>query len=196
MLEDSAGSTYHGLSLTLNRKLADEFELSASYTFSKTIDDASDFDEQPENPFNLRAECALSRNHQGHRFVLSALYDLPFGEEEEKGAKPRQRGDNSELLGEVLGHIEVAPIVTIGSGPPINPLTGLDSNRSHAFPFSSRPFGYGRNTLKTPSFATVDLRVLKYFHVGDIDVIKQIECFYDKSSLPCSVRSIHLEDPI
>ncbi|HWN99519.1 MAG TPA: TonB-dependent receptor, partial [Blastocatellia bacterium] len=167
LLEDSATSTYHGVSLTLNRRLADEFEFSASYTFSKTIDDASDFDEQPENPFNLRAERALSRNHQGHRFVLSALYDLPFGEEEEKDAKPGQRKDKSNFLSEVLGHIEVAPIVTIGSGRPINPLTGLDSNRSHAFPLSSRPLGFGRNTLKTPSLATVDLRVLKYFHLGE-----------------------------
>src|SRR5262249_56212896 len=83
-LEDSATSTYNGLTLALNKRLSNEFELLASYTLSKTTDDASDFDEQPQNPYDLRAERALSRQDVRHRFVLSSLLDLPFGEEEEK----------------------------------------------------------------------------------------------------------------
>src|SRR5262249_22003168 len=166
-LEDSATSTYHGLSVTLNRRLSNDFELSASYTVSKTIDDASDFDEHPQNPFNNAGERGLSRIDQRQRFVLSALYDLPFGEEEEKAGKHHPQKRSSAVLAEVFGHIEMAPIVTIGSGRPVNPLTGLDSNLSHPFPLSSRPLGFGRNTLKTPGFATVDLRVLKYVPIGE-----------------------------
>ena len=60
-------------------------------------------------------------------------------------------------------HIEVAPIVTVGSGRPVNPLTGVDSNRSDAFPLSSRPLGLARNSLKTGGLANVDFRVVKYF---------------------------------
>jgi hypothetical protein len=164
-LEDSARSTYNGLFLALNRRLNREFELSASYTFSKAIDDASDFNEQPETPFNVRAERALSRNHQGHRFVASALYDLPLGEDEEN-AQAQTSGRPSRVVG-LLSHIEVAPIVTIGSGRPVDPLSGVDSNQSDAFPLSARPLGVGRNTLKTPAFATVDLRVLKYLRLGE-----------------------------
>jgi hypothetical protein len=168
-LEDSASSTYHGLSLALNRRLANEFELSASYTFSKAIDDASDFDEQPQNPFDLRSDRGLSRNHQQHRVVVSALYDLPFGDEDEKkGQSPKQRGNGiADRLSGVLEHIEVAPIVTLGSGRPVNPLTGLDSNRSDAFPISSRPLGFARNALQTSRFAAVDIRVLKYLPIGE-----------------------------
>src|SRR5205807_6589238 len=66
-LEDSASSTYNGVSFTLNRRMADELEFSASYTLSKTYDDASDFNEQPQNPFDLRAERAVSRQHQQQR---------------------------------------------------------------------------------------------------------------------------------
>ena len=59
-LEDSASSAYNGVSLTLNRRMSDELEFSGSYSLSKTFDDASDFTEQPQNPWNLRAERALS----------------------------------------------------------------------------------------------------------------------------------------
>jgi hypothetical protein len=163
-LEDSASSTYHGLTLALNKRLSNEFELLASYTLSKTIDDASDFDEQPANPYDLRAERALSRQDVRQRFVLSALFDLPFGDDEEdKGGSKERDG----LLAEVLGHIEVAPIVTLSSGRPVNALTGADEERGHAFPLASRPLGFARNALSTPRLINFDVRALKYFPFGE-----------------------------
>ncbi len=165
-IEDSASSAYNGFSLTLNRREKD-FTLSASYTVSKTIDDASDFAEQPQNPFDLRNERALSLNDQAQRFVLSGLFDLPFGSEEEPGrANATSQKTYSSFLDRLLGHVELAPIITISSGRPINPLTGLDTNRSHAFPLSSRPLGFERNSLRTPVTATVDLRLLKTFYIS------------------------------
>ena len=158
--ENHASSTYDGLSLSLNRRLSNEIEFSGSYTLSKAIDDASDFNEQPENPYLLRAERALSANDQRHRFVFSGTFDLPFGDEEQ-GEKP------SGVIAKLFGNIETAPILTIGSGRPISPLTGFDANRSGAFPLSSRPLGFGRNSLRTGTHAQLDLRVLKFFKVGE-----------------------------
>jgi hypothetical protein len=162
-LEDSANSTYKGLTLALNKRMSNEFELLASYTLSKTRDDASDFDEQLQNPFDLRSERALSRQDVRHRFVLSALFDLPFGEEEEKGAG----SERDILIGKILGHIEIAPIVTLSSGRPVNPLTGADEEHSRAFPLASRPSGFARNALRTSRFINFDLRALKYFPMGE-----------------------------
>ena len=162
-LEDSASSTYNGLTVALNKRLSHEFELLASYTFSKTRDDASDFDEQPANPYDLQAEGAFSRQDVRQRFVLSALFDLPFGDEEEKGAGK----EKNDLLARTLSHIEMAPIVTLSSGRPVNPLTGADEERGSAFPLTSRPLGFGRNALRTPRFINVDLRALKYFPFGE-----------------------------
>ena len=158
LIEDSASSTYHGLSFSVNRQI-EGFTLSASYTLSKTIDDASDFSEQPQNPFDLRSERALSLNSQAQRFVLSGLFDLPFGNDEETGSQSQKK--RSGFLDRMLRSVELAPIITAGSGLPVNPLTGLDSSRSHAFPLSSRPLGLGRDTLRTPPLAMVDLRILK-----------------------------------
>src|SRR6267378_3949149 len=158
--ENHASSVYNGLSLSLNRRLSNEISFSGSYTFSKAIADASDFNEQPENPYSLHAERALSSNDQRHRFVFSGTFDLPFADAEE-GKK------SSGMIAKLLDNIEAAPILTIGSGRPINPLTGFDANRSGAFPLSSRPLGFGRNSLATNSQVQFDLRVLKFFKVGE-----------------------------
>ena len=172
-LRDSAGSTYNGASLTLSRKMNEELEFSASYTLSKTYDNGSDFDEQPQNPFNLRAENALSRQHQQQRFVFNALWDLPIGEEEDKAGKA---GEGGGWLTETFSHIELAPIVTVESGRPVNPLTGLDSNRSHGFPLSSRLLAFGRNSLNSALLATIDFRVLKYLRFGGVKRLDLVYC--------------------
>ena len=158
--ENHASSVYKGLSFSLNRRLANEIEFSGSYTISKAIDDASDFDEQPENPYMIRTERALSSNDQRHRFVLSGTFDLPFGDEEET----KKRGG---LIAKLFGNIEAAPILIIGSGRPINPLTGFDADHSGAFALSSRPLGFGRNSLVSPGQVQFDLRVLKFFKIGE-----------------------------
>jgi len=162
-LENFASSTYNGLTLALNKRMSNEFELLASYTLSKTRDDASDFDEQPQNPFDLRSERALSRQDVRHRFVLNGLFDLPFGDEEEKGAG----SERDILIGKILGHVEIAPIVTFSAGRPVNAVTGADEVHNRAFPLASRPLGFARNALRTPRFMNFDLRVLKYFPFGE-----------------------------
>jgi outer membrane receptor for ferrienterochelin and colicin len=175
-LQNSARSTYNGASLTLSRRMNEELEFSASYTLSKTLDDGSDFDEQPESPFDPWAENAVSRQHQQQRFVFNALWDLPIGEEEDKGGKSEE---SAGWLTKTFSHIELAPILTLESGRPVNPLTGLDSNLSHAFPLSARPLGLGRNSLNTPALATMDFRVLKYFPFGGVKRLDVVAEFFN-----------------
>lgn len=158
--QNESSSSCHAVSLALNRRLADEVEFSGSYTFSKTLDDASDFAEQPQNPYNIHAERPVSTNDQRHRFVFSGTFDLPFGDEVE-GKRP------TSILPKLFGNIETAPILTVGSGRPVNPLVGFDANHNAAFPLSSRPLGLPRNALRTPNQIQLDLRILKYFKVGE-----------------------------
>ncbi len=168
-LEDSASSTHNGVSFTLNRRMSNELEFSGSYTLSKTYDDASDFDEQPQNPLNLVAERAVSLQHQQQRLVFNALWELPIGDEEP-----------------IFGHIQVAPIFTLDSGRPVNPLTGIDTYRTLAFPLSARPAGVGRNSYRTPLLANMDLRVLKFFPVGKtskLDVVAEAFNLFNRSNV-------------
>jgi hypothetical protein len=176
----------------LNRRLAQEFEFAVNYTFSKTMDDASDFNEQPQNPYDVRADRALSRNDQRHRLVVNGTFDLPIGDEDAPGS-------HQGLLVRIFKNIELAPIITVQSGQPVNPLTGLDSNGSQAWPLSARPATFGRNTLLTPTLAAIDFRALKFFPVGEhahLDLVaesfnllnhtnvSQINPFFGSGSLP------------
>jgi len=166
----SASSSYNGVTITLNRQFQDDFQILAGYTFSKTIDDGSYDTEQPQNPYAIRDERALSLQDQRHRFMLSGLWligpDLGDPADAAKNANPGP-------IMKALTGLEFAPIVSIASGFRANPITGLDSARQHIFPFSSRPFGYGRNSLSTPVNVDVDLRVLKMIPVasGHLDVV-------------------------
>jgi hypothetical protein len=179
-LEDSASSTYQGVSFTLNKRMSNELALSGSYTLAKTFDNASDFNEQPMNPFDLVSERAVSLQHQQQRFVFNALWDLPIGEEE-AGKPPKDNWVNR-----VFGHIQVAPILVMESGRPVNPLTGVDSNGSHPFPLSARPLGFGRNSLRTPKLANIDFRIVKYFPVGKtsrVDLVAEAFNLFNRANV-------------
>ncbi len=161
-LENSASSTYRGLSLAINKRFSNEITVLVSYTLSKVTDDASDFNEQPANPYNLRAERALSLQDVRNRFVVSGVFELPFGDEEGK-----VKGEKDNLLKEIFSNIEIAPIITLSSGRPVNALTGTDEERSRVFPPVSRPTGFSRNALRTPNFFNTDLRVVKYIPLSE-----------------------------
>ncbi len=180
-LQPTATSTYHGLTLVLNRRPANEIEWTTAYTWSHATDTASDFDEQPQNPYDLGAELADSRYDQRHRFVASALFDLPIGEEED-----RKPGEIPAWWQRAFGNIELAPIITIGSGRPVNPLVGLDVAGTHAFPFVDRPSGFTRNSLTLPSSATVDLRLLKFLNVpphGKLDFVAEAFNLFNRTNV-------------
>src|SRR5262249_45100670 len=172
-LQPTAASTYHGLTVSLNRRLANDVEWSGAYTWAHARDSASEFDEQPQNPHALADEWADSRYDQRHRLVASALFDLPIGDEDD-----RQPGRAQSAWILALSHIELAPMLTVGTGTPANVVTGGDDNRSRAFPFTSRPLGMSRNAARLPASATLDLRMIKFFNVkphGKLDVV--VEAF-------------------
>jgi outer membrane receptor protein involved in Fe transport len=79
-IEGSGNSTYHGLWITANKRLARGLQFNASYTFSKSIDYNS-LNSQGvivQNSFDVLSNRGLSDFDARHRFVFSGLYELPF----------------------------------------------------------------------------------------------------------------------
>ncbi len=75
---NTASSNYNGLQLSLRRNVG-ALQLSASYTYSHSIDDASSAgDTSFVDSNNLQLNRANSNFDQRHVFTLSYIYDLPF----------------------------------------------------------------------------------------------------------------------
>ena len=141
-LEQTANSTYQGAALSLHRRLRKDLSYLFTYSLAITHDDGSDYDEQPMDPSNIRADWGLSRQDQRHRFAASGLFDLPL----------------DSVPG--LNDITLAPIFTAGSGRPVNTC----SPRMSCAPghIRLRPArGFARNTATSPATVSLDLRVMK-----------------------------------
>lgn len=83
--ESSAGnSVFHAGSIRFRKRLAKGIGLSATYVYSKSIDDASSIGGGgvvvAQNPFDIAADRGLSSFDQRHKFTGNWIYDLPFGE--------------------------------------------------------------------------------------------------------------------
>jgi hypothetical protein len=71
-------SNYNAFQLSV-RHTSGPLTFLAGYTFSKSIDDASSYNDGTLNPLNYRLSRALSAFDVPHNFVISYDYLLPFG---------------------------------------------------------------------------------------------------------------------
>ena len=116
-IESRAASSYHALQARFQQRLARGLSALASYTFSKSLDDASNFfpsggdPNYPQNSYDLRAERARSNFDVRHRFTLSYAYDLPFG-------RGRAFAGDGGLVSTLLTGWQTFGIVTLQTGRP------------------------------------------------------------------------------
>ncbi len=93
LLESRANSNYHSLQARFQQRLTRGLTSLGSYTWSKSIDDASNFFSSagdpnfPQNSYDVRAERGRSNFDVRHRLSVSYSYDLPFGKGREYLAK-------------------------------------------------------------------------------------------------------------
>ncbi len=121
-----ANSAYNALEASLEKRFSHGISFLASYTFSKSIDDASSFNmtgsaskpvagenDLAQNPFDVAAERGRSLFDSTHRLVLSYQWSLPFWRHPHGWYQ------------QALGNWQLNGIATIMSG---TPFTVFDSN--------------------------------------------------------------------
>src|ERR1700678_310041 len=100
-----ASSSYNALQMMVQKRFSHGLQFQAAYTYSKSINDGSTF-EETLNPFNFRASRGLSLFNSKQRFVVSYDWELPIRKYE-------------GFAGKVLDDWEVSGITQFQSGFPI-----------------------------------------------------------------------------
>ena len=121
-----ANSSYNALEASLKKRFSHGISFLASYTYSKSIDDASSFNmtgsaakpvagenDLAQNPFDVAAERGRSLFDARHRFVLSYQWGLPFWNQPHNWYQ------------QALGNWQLNGIATLMTG---TPFTVFDSN--------------------------------------------------------------------
>ena len=145
VIQSTAHSTYHGGYVSLNAPISRRTTLLANYTLSRTLDDDSSTGPYSPvtavNPFALRQERAFSNLDQRQTLNVNAIVNLPVG-------------------------FKLDPFFVTHSGLPFNPIVGFatqgDANDQNARAILNG-LAAPRNLGRQPSFADLDLRLVKDF---------------------------------
>src|SRR5215510_6636726 len=130
-IESAGNSNYHAMTLRVERRFASGLSFLSSYSWSKSIDDGagistgSDSSGVAQDARNLRAERALSDFDVAPRWVLSYVYDLPFGKGKRIAPSNRGAGKVANLL---ASGWQMTGIMTMQTGRPFTVTLGRDQS--------------------------------------------------------------------
>jgi hypothetical protein len=140
-----AAAAYNSFQTSIEKRFSHGIQLQAAYTFSKSLDWASSF-EETVNPFNYKASRALSLFNSAQRFVINYVWDLPVRK-------------YSGFAGKVLDDWQVSGIIQFQSGFPIRIQTQDDDELISSLFF----LGAGAPQLNGP-VPIVDPKVVQTFN--------------------------------
>ena len=194
--ESSEGSSImHALNVRVRKRMSRGFSAGLSYTFSKSMDDASTIGGGAvvvaQNDKDLGAEWGLSSFDQRHRLSADYSIQLPFG--------PNRKWRNREgWLGHVVGGWLWNGAIAYSSGTPFtarilgNPgdvsrgtygtlradyngqpividqptIAGFFNTAAFSLPAAGTFGNAGRNTIAGPSNTNVNMTLMKSFSLG------------------------------
>jgi hypothetical protein len=193
--ETSASSIAHAAEARAERRFQSGFGFSASYRFSRSIDDATLISILPQNSHNLRAERGLSDFHMKHRMVFSGTYTLP-------GRRYALiKGWQMQAAGSLQSGTPLSAIVAndvSGTGSPIvnrpdllkdprisNPTVARFFDVSAFQIPNANTFGNsGRNVIAGPGLRNVDVALVRTLRPSDLTRAQLRADFYNVFNHP------------
>ncbi|MFZ3340945.1 MAG: TonB-dependent receptor [Terriglobales bacterium] len=151
--ESGASSVYHGMTVSLNKRMSNGLSFRLGYTWAHAIDDGQDalVAGQPatvQNSAAANSERGPSVTDQRSRLTIAAI------------GEPHLFDPGRKVLAAMLNHWKISGIMTYGSGRPANAEVSGDPNQD-GNTSNDRLAGYGRNAFTGPDYATMNLRVGK-----------------------------------
>lgn len=170
--QSRGSSIYHGMTASLTKRFSNHLYFQANYTWSKAIDDNTDFNSAfaPPFPSRLGTERSLSAFDIRHNFVFSGVLETPF-----------KAGPGHNVASRVFADITLSPSIFIRSGIPFTLRTGVDTN-ADTRGGTDRLFSIGRNTGIGPNYRSVNMRFNKAFKLT-ADGLMRIDASVDFSNI-------------
>jgi hypothetical protein len=142
-------SKYHGLNIGLEKRLSRGLSFKTNYTFSKLLDNVDSRNELAGYPgtdsftnyYNQANNWGRSGNDIRHRFVLTSIYELPFG-------KGRRFRTGNRAIEFVTGGWSASTLLELRTGTALSPVTL--NNTSNSFSDGQRPDVVGNPNLSSP----------------------------------------------
>ena len=149
-------SIYNGLTVSLTKRYTNHFQAQVNYTFSKAIDDNTDFNSQFASffPTRLNLERGISAYNVPQNFVANAVYSTPF-----------RAGAGQAWWSRALADMNLAPILQMRSGIPFTIRVPGAANGTLGHNLYARPWYVERNTGIGPDFYSVNLKLTKSFYI-------------------------------
>jgi hypothetical protein len=201
--ENVGNSSYNALQVKLQKSLSFGLNFMASYTWSKSLDIQSEGQSGSiQSIYNLRQDWGPSDFNRTHLFVLSGVYQLPFGRGKTLLA------NSNRFTQALLGGWNVGWILTMNSGQPFgigsggdpanvgggseraqvlgNPNTGFNQSIQEWFNTAAFavPAAYtfgneGRNNMSGPAFKNLDFNATKNFSLTERFTLQFRSEFFD-----------------
>ncbi len=118
-------SNYNGFTANLTRRMQNGLQMNLSYTWSKTMDDATAevnatglTPRRPQNSQCIACDYSRSALDRTNRITLEAVYDVPFFK------------NSGFLMRNLVGNWELAPVYTYQSPEYATVLSGVNSNNN------------------------------------------------------------------
>jgi hypothetical protein len=192
IFEPMNSSAYHGMTLKLERRFSNGFQLLGVYTYGKSLDyggsvaSGGGASGGPLTVTCIKCYRGPSGFDVKHRAVINGLYDLPWG-------KGRRWVNDSRVADLVIGGWQLGGIVTATTGRPFN--VGLQNGVNNGAPswpdrikdgrldnpdpyywfdatafMAPPPNNYGnvaRGVLYSPGVVNIDMSIVKTFRITE-----------------------------
>ncbi len=176
--ESRASSIYHGMTLSVNRRMTGGLYFRMAYTYAHAIDDGQDalVAGRPvtvQNSYSTNSERGSSVTDQRHRLALSCI------------TQPHPFHREHPLLGKIFNDWKLSSVVTIGSGRPVDARIFGDPNQDGNDSNDRLP-GHGRNAFLGPDYATTDMRLTRRLFVHNrmkLDLVVESFNLFNRNNL-------------
>ncbi|HXH41489.1 MAG TPA: hypothetical protein VNN08_22870, partial [Thermoanaerobaculia bacterium] len=156
--QSSANSQYNGVTLDVQKRFSNNWQMRLAYTYSKVKDDrpdatavvpGTDDPKFAQDPLNLHGDWAPGDNDVPHRIVLSGVWSLDSYSQKMGGASRA-----------IFGGWTISGIASWQSGQPYSPVVSTDINNDGNARNDRAP-GFARNSFRLPSQFSIDPRLTK-----------------------------------